>query len=115
VLVEDNQDIRESMQELLTELGHSVQAAADGGSGVELILRVSPNVAIVDLGLPVLDGYQVAERVRSQVGANSIRLIAMTGYGQETDRIRAREAGFDAHLVKPADIDAVMSVLTPKD
>ena len=115
VLVEDNQDIRESMQELLTELGHSVQAAADGGSGVELILRVSPNVAIVDLGLPVLDGYQVAERVRSQVGANSIRLIAMTGYGKETDRIRAREAGFDAHLVKPADIDAVMSVLTPKD
>jgi signal transduction histidine kinase len=115
VLVEDNQDIRESMQELLTELGHSVHAADDGESGAELILRLSPNVAIVDLGLPILDGYKVAERVRAQVGPNSIRLIAMTGYGQEADRIRAREAGFDAHLVKPADINAVMSVLTPKD
>jgi DNA-binding response OmpR family regulator len=114
VLVEDNQDIRESMQELLTELGHSVQAADDGGSGADLILRLSPDVAIVDLGLPVLDGYKLAERVRSQVGPNSVRLIALTGYGQESDRIRAREAGFDAHLVKPADINAVMSVLTPK-
>ena len=72
-------------------------------------------MAIVDLGLPVLDGYKLAERVRSQVGPNSVRLIALTGYGQESDRIRAREAGFDAHLVKPADINAVMSVLTPKD
>lgn len=115
VLVEDNQDIRESMQELLTELGHSVQAADDGGSGADLILRISPDVAIVDLGLPVLDGYQVAERVRSRVGGNTIRLVAMTGYGQEADRIKAREAGFDAHLVKPADLNAVMDVLTRKD
>jgi two-component system, sensor histidine kinase len=116
VLVEDNPDIRESMRELLTDLGHSVHAADNGGAGADLILRVSPDVAIVDLGLPVLDGYQVARRVRSQLGANGIRLIALTGYGQESDRLKAREAGFDAHLAKPAGMDELMDALsTPMD
>lgn len=115
VLVEDNQDIRESMHELLTDLGHSVQAASDGGTGVDLILSAAPDVAIVDVGLPVLDGYQLAKRVRSAAGRNDIRLIAMTGYGQESDRIKAREAGFDAHLVKPANLNAVMDALSRKD
>lgn len=111
VLVEDNPDIRESMRELLTDLGHSVQAADNGGAGADLILRVSPDVAIVDLGLPVLDGYQVARRVRSHLGASGIRLIALTGYGQESDRVKAREAGFDAHLAKPAGMDELMDAL----
>ena len=115
VLVEDNKDIRESLQELLTDLGHSVLSAGDGGEGADLILSRSPDVAIVDVGLPVLDGYQVAQRIRSELGHNHVRLIAMTGYGQEADRVRAREAGFDAHLVKPADIEALMDVLVRKD
>ncbi len=115
VLVEDNPDIRESMLELLTDLGHSVEAADDGGSGVDLILRAAPDVAIVDLGLPVLDGYQVARKVRSQIGPSGVRLVALTGYGQESDRIKAREAGFDAHLAKPASMDELMGALLPVD
>lgn len=115
VLVEDNPDIRESMLELLSDLGHEVQAAADGGAGAELILRVAPDVAIVDLGLPVLDGYQVARKVRSELGPDGVRLVALTGYGQESDRIKAREAGFDAHLAKPAGLDELMDALSPTD
>lgn len=116
VLVEDNQDIRESMRELLTDLGHSVETAENGQTGAELILRVCPDVAIVDLGMPILDGYEVAKRVRLQRGTNGIRLVAMTGFGQDADILRAREAGFDAHLVKPAGIDEVINILSsPKD
>lgn len=114
VLVEDNEDIRDSMQELLTSLGHQVEAAGDGGSGAELILKVQPDVAIVDVGLPVLDGYQVAQRVRETLGKDRVRLVAMTGYGQESDRLRSRDAGFDAHLVKPADLDALVRILALK-
>jgi CheY-like chemotaxis protein len=111
VLVEDNEDIRECMHELLAELGHTVHAASDGGSGVDLILQIEPDVAIVDLGLPVLDGYQVAERVRSRLGHDRLRMVAMTGYSDESDRRRTAAAGFDSHLVKPAPLDAVVGVL----
>jgi signal transduction histidine kinase/CheY-like chemotaxis protein len=115
VLIEDNEDIRDSMKEFLTELGHRVQVASDGGSGLELILKLTPDVAIVDVGLPVLDGYEVASRVRSHLGRLRPRMVAMTGYGQESDRRRAREAGFDSHLVKPAEMNAVLEVLRPRD
>ena len=114
VLVEDNDDIRESMSELLSSLGHSVQAADDGATGAELIVKVSPDVAIVDVGLPSLDGYQVAAHVRNALGPESVRLVAMTGYGQDTDRQRARAAGFDEHLVKPADVNTLIDLLSNK-
>jgi signal transduction histidine kinase len=112
VLVEDNEDIRDSMRELLMSVGHVVDTAADGAAGAELILRAVPDVALVDLGLPMLDGYQVAQRVRAQLGPERVRLIAMTGYGQDADRRRTKEAGFDAHLVKPAEMDALMKLLS---
>jgi two-component system, sensor histidine kinase len=115
VLVEDNEDMRESMKELLIGLGHTVHTATDGKSGTELILRIEPDVAIVDVGLPVFDGYQVAARVRSRLGRDRVRLVAMTGYGQDSDRERSREAGFDTHLVKPADLSAVIEVLSGKE
>jgi two-component system, sensor histidine kinase len=115
VLVEDNADMRESLKELLIGLGHSVHTANDGGSGVELILRLEPDVAIVDLGLPVLDGYRVAQQVRSRLGRERVRLVAMTGYGQDADRARSREAGFDTHLVKPADMSAVIEILSARE
>jgi len=110
VLVEDNEDIRDSMRELLTELGHDVHDARDGEAGADLILRLAPDLAIVDVGLPLLDGYQVATRVRQQLGPERVRLVAMTGFGQASDRRRALEAGFDAHLVKPADVNALIEV-----
>ena len=110
-LVEDSADIREMTQELLTMLGHSVEAAEDGEKGVELILRLRPDVALVDMGLPGLDGCAVATRVRALCGRDAVRLVAMTGFGLESDRRRAREAGFDDYLVKPADLEALLKAL----
>jgi signal transduction histidine kinase len=112
-LIDDNPDIRETMFDLLTTWGHSVQTAVDGPSGVELILRTQPDLAFVDIGLPRLDGYGVAARVRAQLGDRRTRLVAMSGFGQEADRRRSLEVGFNAHLVKPADIDAILNVLSP--
>jgi signal transduction histidine kinase len=112
VLVEDNADIRETMSELLTVWGHTVQVAHDGPSGVELILRVKPDLALVDLGLPGFDGYTVATEIRKQHSPDGLRLVAMSGFGQEADKRRSKEVGFNAHLVKPADTAALMKVLT---
>ncbi len=80
---------------------------------MELILRARPDLAFVDIGLPRLDGYGVAAQVREQLGNNRTRLVAMSGFGQEADRRRSLEVGFNAHLVKPADIDAILNVLSP--
>jgi signal transduction histidine kinase len=113
-LVEDSADIREMTEELLRLLGHTVESAEDGEGGVELILRMSPDVAIVDLGLPGLDGCGVARRVRETLGREAVRLIAMTGLGLDSDRKRAHEAGFDGYLIKPADVDALVKAITPE-
>jgi signal transduction histidine kinase len=110
-LVDDNPDIREMMQQLLSMWGHTVEAADGGEAGVELILKLKPHVAFVDIGLPDLDGYAVASRIRSHAGGNDVRLVAMTGFGRDADRKRAQQAGFDLHLPKPADIDSLKRAL----
>jgi signal transduction histidine kinase len=102
VLVEDSEDIRETTAALLALHGHTVATATDGPSGVELILQSRPDVALVDIGLPGFDGHEVAARVRAALGTGVVRLVAMTGFGQDADRQRARDAGFDDHLTKPA-------------
>jgi signal transduction histidine kinase/CheY-like chemotaxis protein len=104
LLIEDNTDSRESLSELLELVGHEVRAAADGPEGLRLAAERRPDVAIVDVGLPGLSGYEVARRLRASLG-DSVRLIALTGYGQPEDRRRALDAGFDAHVTKPVDID----------
>lgn len=104
LIVEDNDDVRDMLQTLLELDGHEVGVARDGREGVEMIEAQPPQVAIVDIGLPVLDGYQLAKRVRMQPALKETFLIALTGYGQDDDRRRAIEAGFDAHLVKPVDL-----------
>jgi signal transduction histidine kinase/ActR/RegA family two-component response regulator len=101
VVVDDNEDGRETVQALLEMAGHRVATAADGRRGLDLILMAQPDVALVDIGLPELDGYEVARRVCQQSNGERPHLIAMTGYGQPEDRHRALEAGFDRHLVKP--------------
>jgi CheY-like chemotaxis protein len=111
-LVEDNPDVRETMCELLTIWGHGVQMAVDGPSGVELILSAKPDLALVDLGLPGCDGYAVASEVRKYVDDKQVHLVAMSGFGQESDRRRSKAVGFNAHLVKPADTDALLDVLS---
>ncbi len=111
-LVDDNPDIRETMSDLLSSWGHRVEVAGDGLSGVELISRCRPDLAIVDIGLPKLDGYGVATEVRRRLGKSQIRLVAVSGYGQEADRQRSLEVGFDVHLVKPVDVDSILNLLT---
>ncbi len=110
LVVEDNVDAREALHALLELSGHSVELAGDGPSGIEAVRRVRPEVVLVDIGLPGLDGYQVAAALRAEWGAN-LRLVALTGYGQPEDRTRALAAGFDAHLVKPVDPDRLNRVL----
>lgn len=104
LLVDDHADSRETLRLLLELGGHQVQVAEDGPRGVQLALAWRPDVAVVDLGLPLLDGCEVARQMRA-VLKDSIRLIALTGYAQPEDQQRARDAGFDAHVPKPADFD----------
>jgi PAS domain S-box-containing protein len=103
VIVEDSRDGREMLRYMLEHAGHEVHEAADGPGGVDTILKVVPDVALVDLGLPALDGYEVARRVRADHAGRAVRLVALTGYGLPDDLKRSRGAGFDAHLVKPVD------------
>jgi signal transduction histidine kinase/DNA-binding response OmpR family regulator len=108
-VIEDNKDIRDTLRELLRLRGHEVVEAEDGPGGVQLVLTREPDVALVDIGLPGLDGYEVAARLRGAAGRT--RLVALTGYGGEEDRKRATRAGFDAHLVKPVDFQDLSRLL----
>lgn len=101
LIVEDNLDGREALRELLELWGYDVEVAETGPQALEAALVNPPAVALIDIGLPGLDGYEVARRLRSRLGRASVRLIAMSGYGQPEDRQRSLEAGFDLHLVKP--------------
>jgi PAS domain S-box-containing protein len=114
-LIEDNEDSREMLRVSLEMAGHEVGVAADGPSGLELVQRRGPDVVLVDVGLPGMDGYEVARRIRAMPEGRRIRLIALTGYGQQEDRRRSRESGFDAHLVKPIDPARLMSALSCSD
>jgi CheY-like chemotaxis protein/anti-sigma regulatory factor (Ser/Thr protein kinase) len=111
VIVEDNADVRTGLRFLLELEGHEVLEAADGRAGVEVLLHERPDIAFVDLGLPLLDGYAVARTVRQAVG-RELLLVAMTGYGTRQDREEGVRAGFDAYLVKPIDAEAVGSILS---
>jgi CheY-like chemotaxis protein len=103
LVVEDNPDGRESLRDLLEIWGHRVELAENGPRGVEQALAGHPDVALIDIGLPGLDGNEVARRIRAVFGTDHMALIAMTGYGQPEDRRRALQAGFDTYLVKPVD------------
>jgi CheY-like chemotaxis protein len=100
LVVEDNADAREVMCFLLQQWGYEVETAEDGPDGIEKAVEVRPVVAIIDIGLPQLNGYEVARRIRERIDGH-IYLIALTGYGQPDDQARALEAGFDVHMVKP--------------
>ena len=111
LIVEDNDDARESLRLLLESLGHEVIEAGDGHRALALALRHEPEVVLIDLGLPGLDGYEVARALRASPSGKTISLIAVTGYGQADDRRRSKEAGFDAHLVKPVSHSVLTSLI----
>jgi CheY-like chemotaxis protein len=96
---------------LLKLAGHTVHEATDGPSGLEAILRLRPDVALVDLGLPEFDGYELAKRVRAATEGGDVRLVALTGYGLPDDHRRSRDAGFDAHIVKPVDPEQLAAII----
>jgi PAS domain S-box-containing protein len=110
LVVEDNADNREMMRILLETSGHEVHDTGDGMSGVELAVQLEPDTVLIDIGLPGIDGYEVARQIRSKLG-DRFRLIALSGYGQQKDRERAFAAGFDDHLLKPVDPARLVSVL----
>ena len=110
VVVEDNRDSRDLLVHALRRAGHQVTAAADGERGLALLLARRPYAAIVDIGLPGIDGYEVARQARSAHGTDLL-LIALTGYGLASDRRRALDAGFDVHLTKPPEIEGLCALL----
>ncbi len=111
LIVDDNRDAADSLCLLLRLEGHVVREAHDGPSAVALATEFKPELVFLDIGMPGLDGYQVAERLRSDPRTDPAYLVALTGYGSELDRARSRAAGFDHHLVKPADVGDLTSIL----
>jgi PAS domain S-box-containing protein len=103
LIVDDNVDAAQMLGELLRQAGHEVQIAHDGAQALLLLQQFRPDVAVLDIGLPVMDGYELAEQLRAQCTGHVPYLIALTGYGQAHDRAQAKRAGFDEHLVKPVD------------
>jgi PAS domain S-box-containing protein len=111
LVVDDNVDTAQSLGMLLKVSGHQVRMAYTGPTALEAALDYRPNVVLLDIGLPGMDGYEVAKRIRQQPVLQNVVLVAMTGYGQDTDRKHSQEVGFNAHLVKPADFGTVQQIL----
>ncbi|HEU4370789.1 MAG TPA: ATP-binding protein [Methylomirabilota bacterium] len=114
LIIEDNADFREGLRLLLESWGHRVEEASGGAQGLELVRLKPPEVVLIDLGLPGIDGYEVARAVRSAPGGDALLLVAITGYGRASDRRRAQEAGFDAHLTKPVSPPELAAILLSK-
>jgi CheY-like chemotaxis protein len=113
LIVEDHRDARTTLRMLLSiAYGHSVYEAADGHAAIDIVLQEHPDVALIDLGLPGIDGYEVARRIRSTLGRGEIYLVALTGHGGDEDRLRTEAAGFDVHLVKPVETAALAALLS---
>jgi signal transduction histidine kinase len=111
VIIEDNEDVAESLKDLLEDTGHTVWAALSGTDGINLVQEVRPNVVLCDLGLPHMGGVEICRRIRALPIANPPLMVAITGWGREEDHRRTREAGFDHHLVKPVAVDSLDKVL----
>jgi PAS domain S-box-containing protein len=111
LVVDDNHDAADTLARLLRRLGHEVHTCYDGQEACRQALAFAPGVVLLDLGLPGLDGFEVARRLRREPALDGLRILALTGYGSESDRRRAVEAGFDGHLVKPVALDQLLQLL----
>ncbi|HET7403187.1 MAG TPA: response regulator, partial [Usitatibacter sp.] len=111
LIADDNVDYASSMGLLLQQLGHDVRVVHDGAEALETALQFRPDVAFLDIGMPRIHGYELARRLRAQPVTAGCLLVAVTGWGQEDDRRRAREAGFDRHLVKPVELPQVRAII----
>jgi signal transduction histidine kinase len=111
LVVDDNVDAADSLADILRSEGHAVEVAYDGPEALRAASCSPPNLAILDIGLPVMDGYELAQQLRERDGGHGLVLMALTGYGQDTDRRRSAEAGFARHLVKPIDLDHLLRAI----
>jgi PAS domain S-box-containing protein len=110
LVVDDNFDAAELLCEALSQAGHECRMAHDGASALTIVRDFKPSLVFLDIGLPAIDGYEVARRLRATAEGKNLMLVAMTGYGQSSDRELARQAGFDRHLVKPVELDITLSI-----
>jgi DNA-binding response OmpR family regulator len=111
LIVDDNRDAADSMALLVETAGHSARTAYDGHQALDMASAFAPDVLLLDLGVPGLNGFEIARRIRRQPWGKTVALIAVTGWGQEQDRLRTAEAGFDAHLIKPVGHADLLSAL----
>lgn len=111
LVVDDHRDVAATICELLSMLGHVAERAHDGPSALAAFATFAPDLVLLDLGLPGMNGYEVARRLRGEPGGTDVTIVAITGWGQPADRARTREAGFDHHLVKPAALAALREVV----
>jgi CheY-like chemotaxis protein len=112
LVVDDQPDSTDSLAMFLRLRGHEVHTAHDGPGALQEIARGRPEVVFLDLGLPGMSGYDVARQIRAQADTRDLRLVALTGYGTEADRMKSRAAGFDVHLAKPVDPQALDALLS---
>jgi CheY-like chemotaxis protein len=111
LIVDDNRDSADSLSMMLKIMGNTTYTAYDGEEAVRAAAACRPDVMLLDIGLPKLDGYEACRRIRAQPGGKSLIIVAQTGWGQEEDRQRTHESGFDHHLVKPVDPQALLKLL----
>ncbi len=111
LIVDDNEDAANSLAMVLQLSGHETASVYTAGDALARAAVFKPEIVLLDIGLPGMDGYEVAQRLRELPGLRNVRLVAVTGYGRADDRLRAREAGFDAHLTKPVEFSVLERVL----
>jgi CheY-like chemotaxis protein len=111
LIVDDRQDCRDTLCDLLSKLGHHVMAASDGNAALRMAVDFKPDLVLLDIELPGLDGYEVACRLRKEASLSTANLVAMTGYGMDADRELSSQCGFNDHLLKPVEFDELLSVL----
>ena len=111
LVVDDNEDAAEWLATVLSLNGHETHVAHDGLEAISVAERIRPDAVLLDIGLPRLDGYEVCRRIRAQSWGQDLLLVALTGWGQDEDRQKSKDAGFDAHLVKPVDDEVLLKLL----
>ncbi len=114
LVVEDNEDSASSLKMLLEALGYAAHIARDGEAAVEAAVSLLPDAILMDIGLPGISGYEAARRIREACAGKPMLIVALTGWGQQADRLRSSEAGIDHHLVKPLDLQTLRRILEPQ-
>jgi CheY-like chemotaxis protein len=114
LVVDDTRDIADALAMLLETMDADVRVAYDGRSALNIVTTFAPEIVLLDIGMPGMDGYETARRLRQLLNGQAAMLVALTGWGQEADRHNTREAGFDKHLVKPIDVDDLLALLAER-